>query len=173
MFKLSRFSDRYIDLSLLVISIFGIIMIGSASVDASGDWFPAIKNMAKQMFFVGSGYFLMLAARKIFSTKKIGLHLINTSYYLILVLMLACLAFPAINGAKAWLHLGITTLQPSEFAKILCIVLLAFYFNEVPQALRVSNNLSSAQKVLMRQKLFKKGFWLYTTWTVPVFMNIF
>ena len=158
MFKLSRFSDRYIDLSLLVISIFGIIMIGSASVDASGDWFPAIKNMAKQMFFVGSGYILMLAARKIFSTKKIGLHLINTSYYLILVLMLACLAFPAINGAKAWLHLGITTLQPSEFAKILCIVLLAFYFNEVPQALRVSNNLSSAQKVLMRQKLFKKGF---------------
>ena len=121
MFK-SRYSDRYINLALFVIAIFGIVMIGSASVDASGDWFPAIKNMLKQMFFVSSGFVIMIVARKVFSTMKIGLHLINTAYYFILVLMLACLAFPAINGAKAWLHLGITTLQPSEFAKILCIV---------------------------------------------------
>ena len=157
MFKGSRFSDRYIDLSFLTISLLGIVMIGSASVDSSGAWLPAIINIAKQIVFVTSGFVLMSILRKMFSRRLVGIYLIRTIYIVIMVMMLLCLAFPEVNGAQAWIRIGgLMTLQPSEFAKILCIILLAYYFSEVPNAMKVSNQLSRhIQEELLKRKFAK------------------
>ena len=87
MFKGSRFSDRYIDLSFLTISLLGIVMIGSASVDSSGAWLPAIINIAKQIVFVTSGFVLMSILRKMFSRRLVGIYLIRTIYIVIMVMM--------------------------------------------------------------------------------------
>ena len=75
MFKSSRYGDRYIDISFLVISVLGIIMIGSASVDSSGAWHSAIINIIKQIVFVGSGFVLMTFLRNKFNPKKLNMNL--------------------------------------------------------------------------------------------------
>lgn len=152
---LSRFSDRYIDISFFIISILGIVMIGSASVDSSGDWFPAIFNIFKQIVFVSGGLFFMTILRNKFNPKKLSLYFIRILYVAILVAMVACLAFPEVNGAQAWIRMGsLMTLQPSEFAKIICIILLAYYFTEVPDAIKISNQLSSHIKEELRKTKF-------------------
>lgn len=171
MFK-SRYSDRYIDFSFLIIAIFGIIMIGSASVgepfsetvSETGEIISAISdtslfaiiNMGKQILFVISGFFIMLFLRKKFNAKKISMRFIHLIYIVVLVMMVGCLAFEPVNGAQAWLRLPGFTIQPSEFAKILCILMLAYYFSEVPEAMKISNQLSrDVKEALMKRKQAK------------------
>jgi len=159
MFK-SQYSDRYIDISFFIIAVFGIVMIGSASVGASSNWLPAIIQMGKQIVFVFSGFLLMTFIRKKFNIKKLDMHFIHFLYIVILVMMIACLAFPEVNGAQAWIRIGsLMTLQPSEFAKILCIILLAYYFSEVPSAIRISNQLSKDVKDALAKRKEVKAFW--------------
>lgn len=157
MFRGSRFSDRYIDISFLIISLLGIVMIGSASVDSSGAWLSAIVNIGKQMLFIATGLGLMNFIRRKFSRRWVGLYFIRVAYVIIMVMMLLCLAFPEVNGAQAWIRIGgLMTLQPSEFAKILCIILLAYYFSEVPNAMKISNQLSRhVQEELQKRKFTK------------------
>lgn len=175
MFKLSRFSDRYIDLSFLIVAIFGIVMIGSASVgepfsetvSESGEVISAmsstglfaIKNMAKQIVFVITGFMIMTFVRNKFNPKKISMHFIHFCYVVVLVMMVACLAFPKVNGAQAWIRIGsLFSLQPSEFAKIICVVLLAYYFSAVPDAMRISKQMSREVQEMMAKRKFQKAF---------------
>lgn len=174
MFKRSPFSDRYIDISFFIIAIFGIVMIGSASVGEpfyetiteSGEsvsamsstlWF-AIQNMLKQIVFVFSGWLLMTFLRNKFNAKRINMHFIHFIYIVIFVMMLACLAFKPVNGARAWLRFPGFTIQPAEFAKLVCIVLLAYYLTEVPDAMRISNNMSQGVKEELQKRRLQKAF---------------
>lgn len=174
MFKRSPYSDRYIDISFLIIAIFGIVMIGSASVGEpfyetitetgesisamSSTWWFAIQNMGKQIVFVFSGWLLMTFLRNKFNYKKINMHFIHFVYIAILVMMLACLAFDPVNGAQAWLRFPGFTIQPAEFAKLVCIILLGYYLTEVPDAMRISNNLSNSVKEELKKRRFTKAF---------------
>ena len=133
-------------------------MIGSASVDSSGAWLTAIVNIAKQIVFVCSGFVLMTILRYKFNPKKLSLYFIRILYIGVLVAMVACLAFPEVNGAQAWIRIGsLMTLQPAEFAKVICIILLAYYFTEVPNAIKISNQLSSRVKEELRKSKFTRA----------------
>lgn len=47
------------------------------------------------------------------------------AYVLALVMLIAVLAFPAISGARSWIRFGVLGFQPSEFAKIATILVVA------------------------------------------------
>jgi rod shape determining protein RodA len=47
------------------------------------------------------------------------------AYVLSLVMLIAVLAFPAISGARSWIRFGVVGFQPSEFAKIATILVVA------------------------------------------------
>jgi len=62
------------------------------------------------------------------------------------VLLLICVALfgDIVNGARRWLHVGVTRIQPSEFMKIAAPLMLAWYFDRYEATLKVSNYLVAA-----------------------------
>src|SRR5438128_4219396 len=60
------------------------------------------------------------------------------AYVIGLVLLLAvAVAGDVVNGARRWLHVGVTRFQPSEMMKLAVPMMLAWYFHKHESALRL------------------------------------
>ena len=117
---------------VLVVLLVGLIMMFSASYITSyfendGDSYYFIK---RQLIFAGMGIAAMLVMsrinyKKLFTRNMIGF------YYAVCVMALVMVLFIGEGDGveKRWIQIGnITTVQPSEFAKLAVILLLAYYF---------------------------------------------
>ena len=127
--KMPKKFDFWLHLAVLILIVFGSIMILSASVgETDVDKLVTAKTAGKQIVFVVISYalmtffannFTMLRAKRY--TKFIG--------FILLGLCLATLLFPEVSGSRAWIQIPIpfvsVSLQPSEFVKVLMIVLMA------------------------------------------------
>ncbi|WP_078711893.1 FtsW/RodA/SpoVE family cell cycle protein [Anaerorhabdus furcosa] len=123
--------DRYIHFATIVLVFFGLVMITSASMGlAAGNTISLVNVVAKQIIFSIVGYIAMLMVAKVFTFQRlrdnISLIVIATFVFLLLAL-----AFPSVGGAKAWIRIpmpgGEVTIQPSEFAKISIMLVMAAY----------------------------------------------
>ncbi|MFN7086910.1 MAG: rod shape-determining protein RodA [Burkholderiales bacterium] len=66
-------------------------------------------------------------------------------YVLGLALLIAVALFgDVVNGARRWLHVGVTRIQPSELMKIAVPLMLAWYFERYEATLRLKNYLLAA-----------------------------
>ena len=121
--------DYLLFISVILISIFGIIMIYSASsIWSEFKYQDAFKYVKQQGLFFGVGILAMLFASKIdlnFFKKKANLILGICFILLILVLI------PGIgtvrNGSRSWFGIGGLGVQPSEFAKLGLIIFTSKY----------------------------------------------
>ena len=121
--------DYLLFISVILISIFGIIMIYSASsIWAEFKYQDAFKYVKQQGLFFVIGILAMLFASKIdlnFLKKKANLILGICFILLILVLI------PGIgtvrNGSRSWFGIGGLGVQPSEFAKLGLIIFTSKY----------------------------------------------
>lgn len=115
--------------AVILISIFGIVMIYSASsIWAEFKFHDAFKYVKQQSFFFIVGIIVMLISSKIdldFIKKKANLILIGC------LILLALVLIPGIgqvrNGSRSWFGFGGLGIQPSEFAKIGLIIFTAKY----------------------------------------------
>ena len=124
---------KYIDKPLLLVSvilfIFGLIMVFSASnVTAYMTHAVSPYNyFIKQGIFLVVGFILFLIMMK-FNLKSYGLF----SKGLLLIAIVALIALliygTAQNQAVSWFDLGPISIQPSEFIKVITIVFLADYY---------------------------------------------
>lgn len=116
-------------ISITLISIFGIIMIYSASnVWAEYKYNDPLKYVRHQFIFFVIGYVAMLIISKIdYQTyfKKSNLFLLGCIILLVLV------AIPGIgmvrNGSRSWFGVGSFGIQPSEFTKLALIIFTSKY----------------------------------------------
>lgn len=130
MAKKKRRSQRFYDYSLLFtivfLTIFGLIMIYSASsykaqlmYDGNAAYF-----MTRQGIIALGGFMIMLIISKVdyhWYSKFAGF-----AYVLSLVLMVAVSMFgKLVNGKRRWLYIGSISFQPTELVKITLIVVLA------------------------------------------------
>ena len=116
----------------IIIAIFGIIMIYSASsVWANYKFGDSFKFVKSQSLFFIVGIFVMLFLSKIdykIYEKKANLILLICFVLLLLVLI------PGIgtvrNGSRSWFGIGGFGIQPSEFAKIGLIIYVSKYLSK-------------------------------------------
>lgn len=116
-------------ISVITISIFGLIMIYSASyVWAEYKFNDPFKFVKNQTIFFLVGVFLMFIISKIDYKKyygKANILLIGCIILLILVLI------PGIgtvrNGSRSWFGIGSFGIQPSEFTKLVLIIFTSKY----------------------------------------------
>lgn len=178
MSRFNKHCDRWIDISITILSVLGIVMVTSASVNQSGakNGLGAVGDMLKQILFFVSGLVLTIGFRNIFKTNLLKKRFLFVVYGLILGAMVACrLFFEDINGAYGWIHLfGSFTLQPSEFAKILVMLILAYYMVDVVYAIQVSPNLSFERKTeMLKRKKMKCLYEPILACLVIIFVCIF
>jgi rod shape determining protein RodA len=118
------------DLVLLGLTVFlmvvGVIFIYSSNVSVSGE--VQSRDYVRQIIWVVSGLMILL------SFSLVNYNQLNTLslfiYAACIVLLTITLLFGAVvNGARSWLGIGSLGVQPSEFAKIGTILLLASFLS--------------------------------------------
>lgn len=119
---------KKIDLILLLTTIL-LFLMGLLSIYSSSR--ANFLNFEKQALFFVIGFFLMIIV-SFFDWRHLkNDSLLVLSLYLISLILLVGLFFfaPSIHGAKSWYKLGPISLDPTEFIKIILIILLAKYFS--------------------------------------------
>jgi cell division protein FtsW len=119
-------SARYLLLgATLFLSLGGLLMIYSASFAKDlidlGDSFNHVKHQA---VFLVIGLIVMLICMRVSTSllKRLGWWVLIASDILLLAVYIIGVGK---WGATRWLDLGFTTLQPSEFAKLGCVLVIA------------------------------------------------
>lgn len=120
--RLLRTMDWSLYLAYLGVSLFGVLMIASAS--ANNDLGDPTFYLRKQLQWVVAGHILLILVLlfdyQFFGTMSVPMYLLN------LGLLIGVLAVGVRGGgAQRWINLGGFRLQPSEFAKVAVIVTLA------------------------------------------------
>lgn len=118
--------DWLLLLLVLIVSLIGIILIYSACHNKAN---PLYLN---QILWLAGSLILIffIAAIDYHSLAAISLYFYS---FTILALIYLLLFGRSIGGSKSWIKIYSLSIQPSEFAKIACILLLAYYFSEIEE----------------------------------------
>lgn len=123
--------DFWMHLSILVLVVFGTLMIISTNLgNVYNDQWILMKVILKQTVFIIISYSLMLFLANNFSMLR-AKRLSMPIGIAIGIALIACLFSAEVNGSRAWIQIPLpgiqVTLQPSEFAKIFMVVIMAVY----------------------------------------------
>ena len=136
--KILKYIDKPLLFTTILLFILGLIMVFSASnVTAYMSHAVSPYNyFLKQAAFLGIGFVLFFFMLK-FNTKSYGMF----SWGLLLIgiasLVLVLFLGAAKNKAISWFDLGLISIQPSEFVKVITIVFLANYYDKGKDRLTV------------------------------------
>jgi len=111
-------------IATFVLCSMGIVALYSASYSAEGPFFQRV--VGRQLIWIIVGIISAIIV-SMFRSKLIY----NYSYFLYgagIVLILLPYFFPASEGAKRWITVGVFQYQPSEIMKILSVIAIAKYF---------------------------------------------
>ena len=133
--------DRYLLTLVAILLVMGLLTLYSASG-------ASLERVAAQMANICAALVLMWIAANVplHYLSRIALPL----YVIGLVLLIAVAAFGEIvNGARRWLDLGFTRIQPSELMKIAVPLMLAWYFDRYEAVLKMRDFAVGALLVLV------------------------
>ena len=124
--------DYILIISIIIISLFGILMVYSSSyIWAEYKFNDPYKYVKNQFLFFIIGLILMYIISKIdhdFYYKKANILLITSIILLILVII------PGIgtvrNGSRSWFGIGSFGIQPSEASKLCLIIFASKYLSK-------------------------------------------
>jgi len=122
-------ADRSLFGIVVALTMFGIVMVGSASsyygvqcADASVSFY----YLVRQILFAGAGLLVMYRLMKtdyhVFGRREVALGLLAGT----MVLLLAVFLFEPHKGTHRWIPMGLFSIQPSEIAKLSIAVFLAY-----------------------------------------------
>lgn len=144
--RMPRYADTSIFISVLVLALFGLLMIASSSMGLTvGRPMRLALIVLKQIVFLAGGYYIMVRLANHFTLDFLKSSMFPTWAIGIGIALLSCLAFPAVGGARAWIRVPITgmdiSIQPSEFAKIMVILIVAAYCGDVKKIFRTNSDM--------------------------------
>jgi len=148
-FKLPKSKVDVEMLSIIAIMVlFGLVMVGSASsVSALYRFNDSMHFLSKQIVVALAGFVAMIVVSHIDYHKLASPLILLIGYAVVwFAMLLAGLVGEDINGARRWISVAGLTIQPSEPAKIVLILLVAYVCSK------------QSQKAL---NTFKGGFGLY------------
>lgn len=126
--------DWILLIGIVIISLFGLLMIYSASyVWAEYKFDDPYKFVKTQALFLLLGYILIIVTLKVPYTQYLSkANLIFGVCFLLLILVLIPGIGTVRNGSRSWFGIGGFGVQPSEFAKLGMIIFTSKYlaFNE-------------------------------------------
>ena len=103
--------------------IIGLVALTSATQNSN------YEELKKQIMWVLISVPIMLVV--VFVDYEILVKMSPILYGVIIALLIGVLFTAPINGATSWFNIGPFSFQPAEFAKIICILMLAFTINKI------------------------------------------
>ena len=147
---MNRQIDRIILSAWLILVVFGVIAIYTASSTRIGGEFHVQNFYIKQIVWVAlSSLLLFLILRVPWRIIEVA---IVPGYIGVILLLIAVFFFREINGAHRWIRLGGLRIQPSELAKLISIIFCA--------KLLASKELTNFQKFIRAAGAFALPFLL-------------
>jgi cell division protein FtsW len=121
--------DYYILIPIILLSLFGLLMVYSASnVVALDDYNDSFYYFKRQLLFMVVGVIIMFIITKIDINK---IKYFSVFIFLFCLLLLILVLIPGIGvirgGARSWIGIGTFSIQPSEFMKVGIILLFSKY----------------------------------------------
>ncbi len=126
--KRIRYLDKWSLLATVLLSLLGVVFIHSATQVEGGSllWL-------KQSVWVGVGLTFYFTLSSLDYKKLVA----NANFYYvagIISLVLVLLFGARINGARSWFRLPFMSIQPSEFVKILMVLVVTKYFSKFQES---------------------------------------
>ena len=117
--------DLIFFLAVLIISVFGIIIIYSATRSSMpGGVSDPQYYLKRQSIFLGAGVFLFAGLQFVNYRKIRDFWWISAGIGVIALIAVLIFGYE-VNGSMSWIDLGLFPVQPSEFAKIFMIITLS------------------------------------------------
>lgn len=141
--------DPFIAAITLVLLLYGLVMVGSASLEVGAkDYGNPFHLLTRHFFYLGAAAFAGLVALSIpiRQWQRADLALLGVSL-LLLMLVLVPGVGKEVNGATRWIGLGAFSLQGSEFVKLFVIIYMASYL--VRRKAEVQSSMSGFVKPLV------------------------
>ncbi len=137
-YKITDKFDFKIFIPVLLLTVIGLAAVYSSTLNNP----LASDNFERQLLFTIVAYVVFLI---IYAIPTNTFRLIAVPSYLVglLLLVIVLVAGKRVSGAKSWLAFGSIGFQPSEFAKIATILLLASFLT------RLNNNIDSFKDILI------------------------
>ena len=143
---------RHIDVPLLAITLcvmaFGLATVYSATYDTNNRVIGQLLNM-------GVGLFVMWSVAQL-PPQKLMRYAVPLYVLGIVLLVLVYIIGIKVNGARRWLPLGFTRIQPSEIMKIAMPLMLAWYFHKNEAVLRLRHYLVASVLLIIPFALIAK-----------------
>ncbi len=126
-FLLPNGCDATIQIVTIVIAVIGIFAVMSASmnVSASIQEIGVTNVLFKQSFMALIGIVALKLMERFFTLRFLSTDLFLKLVWAQIFLLIVPLMFTANAGAKAWIYFGSFSIQPSEFAKVMTILVMA------------------------------------------------
>jgi rod shape determining protein RodA len=146
------FLGRHID-SYLLAAAGALLVVGLITLySASGESFP---RLGAQLANIAVALTIMWIVANI--PPHYLLRLALPVYLIGLVLLIGVALFgEVVNGARRWLHIGVTRIQPSELMKIAVPLALAWYFDRYEAVLKLRDFAVAAVMLLLPVLLVAK-----------------
>ncbi len=120
--------DVWIVLSVTLLSILGIMFAYSSNIQITDTKEVNDNSYIRQMFFFATGLMLMTGVVLI-NYKKLAEHSLLL-FFICVGLLLYTKGFgKVVNGSRRWINLGVMSFQPSEFVKILMVIVIADFLD--------------------------------------------
>lgn len=125
--------DIYILLSTILLIAIGILFIYSSGVTSDGRVFS--QEYIRQIIWAGTGFVLLFGV-SVVDYRVLRRRTVYLYGVALLLLVLTLMFGRVVNGARSWLGIGELGIQPSEFAKLALVLLLAEFFERVGGEIR-------------------------------------
>ena len=142
--KILKNTDWGILICTIILLIIGLIALTSATQNSDYD------ELKRQIMWVFISIPVMVII--LFIDYEFIAKLAPILYGIIIILLIAVLFTEPINGATSWFNIGGVSFQPAEFAKIICILMLAFAISKIQK--NGKDEISRISKLLLVLLIF-------------------
>jgi cell division protein FtsW len=120
--------DKWLFGTVLLLVLFGLVMVFSASaVMSQAQWGTPYKYVAKQGIYALCGMAVLFALMRVDYRRYNNRSFVAGAIIVTTVLLLAVFAMHGQFGAHRWIQAGGFTLEPSEIAKPVIVLFLAYF----------------------------------------------
>ena len=123
--KIFRNMDWGLVVCVIILLTISLLALYSATSSSDFDEFK------KQIMWIGISIPVMIIL--LFIDYDVFAKISPIMYVVMLLILVAVLFTARVNGARSWFHIGSITIQPSEFAKVILIIVLSSFIAKKQQ----------------------------------------